>query len=317
MKINQLPYEIILNICRYIPIKNLRKFCRINKFSDDTLNNIIKTTIKWHITYGLGIPMKTFYQDCIYYIHAFFNQCHDKSLDSIEKYSKFTFDKKVYEDFLENENLECQELDLLYLFFITKLSESWIWNKKIVKKLLLHTIEDNIFLFSSFWVNYVSIPKNYNDNENHNIEIYKMVLKNKLYINYNILVTLFDNTYFPIEIISKSNLFEALVFPSEKFLINQRIIGNPYQIHNYNLIKELFRLNIRQLYLKLIREERKYIKKIVRIGNPYGKGKTIKLSSSLFEKVQSRLKREGFIGTLLDLQLEKKLLIDEYQKLLF
>lgn len=310
-----LPYEIILNICKYIPVQNLRKFCRLNKFSEETLNDIIKSTIHWHVTYGLGISMKTFYEDCIYYINVFF--AHGKSIDSIEKYSKFPFEKKIYLDFLKNEKVDCLMLDILYLFFITKLSEGYVWNAKIIKKLLIHSVEDNIFLFSPFWIYYVS-----DTNTQHapikddKLEIFKIVLKDKFYINYSILVNLFNNTYFPIQLF-KVKLIDPSIFPSEKFLVSQRVNGNPYQIHNYNLIKEIFRLNIKYLYLKLLRKERSYIKKIIRIGNPYGKGKTMKLGSQLFKTVLHRLVREGFNGTFLDLQLERKLMIDEYQKLFF
>lgn len=279
---DKISYDILLNICKYIPVQDLRNFCKLT--NDE--NDLIKITVKWHLK-QIGITTKIFYEDCLYYLNK---------------------DKKELKLPIE--------LDQLYLFFITKLSESWIWNKKLVKKLLIHSIEDRIFLFSTFWINFVSDTTEKVDEKT--IEIYRMVLKEKFYINRNIVINLFDNTYFPMQILFNANkTTDTSVFPHENFLVLQRMNGNSYQIHNYNLIKELYRCHDKHMYLKLVREERNYVKRIVRIGNPYSKGKTIKLGSNLFSTITSRLKRDGFMGTFLDLQLERKLLIDEYQKLFF
>lgn len=279
---DQIPYDILLNICKYLRIQDLRNFCKLTNLEND----LIKKTIKWHIK-QMGLPIRVFYEDCLFY--------------------------------LKKDNMDLKfpiQLDQLYLFFITKLSESWIWNKKLIKKLLLHSVEDNIFLFSTFWINFVSDVTI--DVDDQTIEIYRIVLKEKFYINRNIVINLFDNTYFPMQILFNANkTIDTSIFPSENFLVLQRMNGNCYQIHNYNLIKEIYRCYDKYMYLKLIREERNYVKRIVRIGNPYSKGKTIKLGSSLFTTITTRLKRDGFIGTFLDLQLERKLLIDEYQKLFF
>jgi hypothetical protein len=71
------------------------------------------------------------------------------------------------------------------------------------------------------------------------------------------------------------------------------------------------------MYLNLLREERSYAKRIVRLSNPYSKGKKVKINSSTYLHIQERLNREGFKGTVVDLEFEKKLLIDEYQRHFF
>lgn len=326
MNLRDLPYEIVLNICKYIPIKKLRLVCRLHRFANEDVNNIIYEIVKIHVIHGLGITMNTFYGDCQYYIYSFFYE-NSKTLDCIKKFSKFPFEQKIYSDFLEfNENIHNVMPDLLYIYYITKISQTYVWNNRIVIKLLHHNIYDNIFLFSMFWINFVSSNDYhhrhhsfiYKDEINPEIQyIYRLILTNKYYINYSILQHLFDNTYFPIKIIDQFKSISQPIYICEKFLVLQRLNGNPYQIHNYNLIKHCCCLYNKSMYFKLIREERDKIKQLVRISNPFSKGKTVKINSPIYENIISRLKRENYHGTFLDLQLEKKLLIDKYQRIFF
>lgn len=326
MNLNDLPHEIILNVCKYVSIKQLRLICRIHRFSEEKTSDIIHQIVKNHVIYGLGISMETFYDDCNYYIHSFFNKGFDTT-DLIKKHSKFPFEQTLYLDWLQlSSNISKIKPDLLYIYYITKLSQTCIWTNQIIIKLLHHDIYDHVFLFSTYWINFLSnneyyhYPHNFifKHEKDKQIEyIYRLILINKYYINYAMMQYLFDNTYFPIKIIDQFKSNNQPLYISEKFLVLQRLNGNSYQIHNYNLIKHCCCLYNKNLYLKIIREEREKVKQVVRISNPFSKGKTVKVNSPTYENIINRLKREKLNGTFLDLQFERKLLIDEYQRIFF
>lgn len=343
----RIPNEIIHRILCFVSLKELRKVVNALGIEDTIIVHVIK-----HHVLRLGITFPLFSEDTFYVIRQFFDQFTrpkgtipnlyielvtyiNKSFVSNTKKQIFTqivdsmFKKRPFINlnyirfFIHSDELMTRlylsgniHLEKVYLLFIREMSSNVITNKRIVKQLLSYQISDLIPLNDYYWIQYTKTTSITNPSDEQ-IDIFRTVLHNHLYLNDNMIRVLFNNTIFPKHIIQFWRTSMCLRNHSLiEFLIWNRLYGNFFQIYNYQTIKNCFQQYNKIMYLHLLREERKLIKRIVRIKNPYS-SKVMKPYSRTYNNVLKRLEQDGYLGTIIDIQLDAKHEIDAYHKSIF
>jgi hypothetical protein len=347
MQTPPLPNEVFLNIFKFVSLKELRFILEALHFDNKMTQLVIKEHVK-----SLGIPFDVFINDSIYIINNFFEKfyrvegnrnvgLYNELLNYIKNSYEHQCKRNVYSqivneifknrsyininyfDFYRNAPDLMKRLllsgrinlDDLYLMFIRNLSDGFIYNRRILKRLLRYQIDDSVWMNDYYWINYTKDTVTKNCDEK--IEIFRYIINNKHYINSNMIRVLFNNTLLPINIVQFCR-YNTFLRDSQliEFIIWNRIYGNAYQITNYTTLKNCYKRYNKMMYLHLIREERRIIKGFVRIRNPYS-GKKMKINSNTYNFVLQRLQRDGYIGTIVDLEVDTKHEIDRFHKFLF
>lgn len=341
-----LPNEVLLNIFRFVSLKELRITLNALHFDEKMTQFVIRDHVK-----SLGISFDVFIKDSINLINNFFQKFYSIEGNKIGLYNELlNYVKNSYEHqckrniyaqivneifknrsyinlnyflfYLNSPNLMKRlltsgyiNLDDLYIMFIRNLSDGFIYNRRILKRLLRYQIEDTVWMNDYYWINYTKDTVTKNCNEK--IEIFRYIIENKYYINSNMICVLFDNTIIPSNLIQFCR-YNTFLRDSQliDFIIWNRIYGNIYQIRNYTTLKNCYKRYNKMMYLHLIREERRIVKGFIRIRNPYS-GKKMKVYGNTYQYVLQRLQNEGYLGTIVDLEVDTKHEIDRFQKSFF